>query len=248
LLKGSTDDYQQSVARGTMTFYTNYFRLDSVYDRTSMNGSSDYSGMEFTFSGMYRSEYLTVGFSVKPPSKITRKFSMQGVRDTTGSLNTSTVSGEDKLKLPWRGTVGFSIAPKDNLVLGLEYEIRSYESAVYTRADGTTSNPWVSSGVFHGGLQYTPLQWLAIRGGIRGQAEVFQPEGNPIVGEPVAYTIYSAGVGFSYVGIHLNVTYEYGSLRYQDVWGSAISQNTDDQHTLVADLVYELPLSFGRPK
>ena len=245
-LKGSTDDYQQHVGRGVMTFYTNFFRLDSIHGRNTMVGSSDYSGSEFTVSGVYRSAYISIGFSVKPPTTITRTYAGTLFVDTTGSSAAYAVNGQDKLKLPWRGTVGVSLMPRDNLTLGLEYEIRSYESAVYTQNDGTVTNPWLSSALFHGGVEFRPSDWLAIRAGIRGQAEVFEPDGNPIVGEPVSYTIYSAGVGVSYSGVHLNVTYEYASMKYQDVWGSAISLNNDLRHTIVADIAYDLPWAIGK--
>jgi opacity protein-like surface antigen len=246
VLKGSTDDVQQHVGRGKMTFYTNYFRLDSTYERRTRVGRSDYSGSEFTVSGIYRGRYLSVGLSVKPPTAITRTYTAQVLVDTTSRSTSAAVSGQDKLKLPWRGTIGLSITPKDNLTFALEYELRSYESAVYTCEDGTVSNPWLSSAVFHGGVELRPLQWLALRAGIHGQAEVFEPEGNPIVGEPVGYTVYSAGFGLSYAGIHLNVAYEYASMRYQDVWGSAISLNTDTRHTVIADITYDLPWVFGK--
>jgi hypothetical protein len=241
ILDGSTDDFEQRIARGRLTFYTQWFRLDSVYSRSTSTGTSDYSGKEFTFSGIYRGRSVSVGFAVKPPTTITRTYTTQVSVDTTGTPIASTVSGEDKLKLPWRGMLGLSITLAQNLVVGLEYEIRSYESAVYTQSDNTVTHPWLSASVLHGGVEYMPASWLALRAGVRGQAEVFEPEGNPVAGEPVTSSVYSAGCGFFYSGFRLNLTYEYAMLNYQDVWGSAISLNTDTRHTLVADLAYELP-------
>ncbi len=77
--------------------------------------------------------------------------------------------------------------------------------------------------------------------GIRGQAEVFEPEGNPIAGEPVTFSVYSAGFGLFHAGVRLNVAYEYSLMKYQDVWGSAVSMNSLKRNTIVADLSYELP-------
>ncbi len=241
ILDGSTDDFVQRVSRGRLTFYTQYFRLDSVYGQSANTGSSDYSGQEYTLSGIYRGQYVSLGFAVKPPTTITRKYSTLVSVDTTGTAVLSTVSGEDKLKLPWRGTVGLSFNLAANLRFGLEYEVRAYESAEYTGSDNTVTNPWLSSSIIHTGVEYQPSAWLSLRAGLRGQAEVFEPEGNPIAGEPVSFSVYSAGCGFSYAGLRLNITYEYALVKYQDVWGSAISLNTDRRHSLVADVAYEMP-------
>jgi hypothetical protein len=84
-------------------------------------------------------------------------------------------------------------------------------------------------------------QWLALRGGMRGAAEVFEPEGNHLTGEPVTYTIYSAGFGVFYSGLRLNIAYENSLMKYQDIWASAISKNSERRHAFVAQLSYEMP-------
>ena len=76
---------------------------------------------------------------------------------------------------------------------------------------------------------------------MRGEAEVFQSEGNKLEGDPVTYTIYSAGFGVFYSGLRLNMAYEYSSMKYQDIWSSAISKNVDKRHTIIADLTYAIP-------
>jgi hypothetical protein len=241
ILNGSTDDLEQRVERGRLVFYRSYFRLDSVYGQVTKTGTSDYSGSEFTISGIYRGRYVSLGFAVKPPTAITRKYSAETRTDSGGSSLTTTVNAEDKLQLPWRGTVGLSAAVIKNVTLALEYEIRSYATAVYEKADGTESNPWLSSSVLHIGAEYAALPWLAVRAGVRGQAEVFEPEGNPIIGDPVSYSVYSAGCGFLFGGVHLNVTYEYAKMKYQDLWQTNVNLNSEIRHTIIADVAYEIP-------
>jgi hypothetical protein len=241
ILRGTTDDFMQYTGRGSIMFYKNSFRVDSVYSHISQSGTSDYSGAEFTLSGVYRGKNLTLGFAIKPPTTITRSYTGQHQVDTGGSIVTSAISGEDKMKLPWRGTVGLSLAVKENLSIHMEYEFRPFESAVYTDAGGTTSSPWLSAAVLHAGLEYNPASWLVLRGGIRGQAEVFEPEGNQISGEPVSFSVYSAGAGILFAGVHVDLTYEYGFMKYQDVWGGAISFNTVMNHQFVAGLSYDIP-------
>lgn len=241
LLSGKTDDLEKHGGRGRLTFFSNAFRLDSIYSRITSKGTSEYKGEEFTLSGIYRGRYVSLGISAKPPTTVRRTYTMQVEIDTSGVPSVTTVSGEDRVRIPWRGTVAFSLTPRENVTLGLEYELRPYALAVYKSATGTESSPWLSSSTFHVGAEYTPLPWLALRGGIRGQAEVFEPEGNPFPGEPVKYSVYSAGVGVLYNGIRFNLTYEYATMKYQDIWGSAISMNSNKRNTFVADLIYELP-------
>lgn len=241
VLDGSTDDFEQEIGRGKLTFFSNAFRADSVYRRVTKRGTSSFSGQEFTASSTISSRYVSLGFSLKLPTTITRKYSLQVETDTTGTASFSTVQGEDKLKLPWRGTVGLSLQPKENLSLGLEYEFRPFESAEYVDSNGVESSPWLSASVFRLGVQYRAAPWLALRGGLRGNAEVFEPEGNHIEGEPVTYTIYSAGVGMFFASLNLNLTYENALMKYQDIWSSAISKNSERRHAVVAQLSYALP-------
>ncbi|MDI6804556.1 MAG: hypothetical protein QME58_12055 [Bacteroidota bacterium] len=243
LLKGTTDDLEQRLGRGRFVFYQNYFRLDSVNfnKKITQTGTSDFSGQEFTFSGIYRGNYVSFGFSVKPPTTIKRDFSTQIRIDTIGSSSISSISGQDEIQLPWRGTVGMSIGLLKNLTLGLEYELRPYESTIYKNTDSKELKPWLSASVFHVGVNYNPLSWLLLRAGMRGHTEVFEPEGNPLAGEPVSFSIYSVGCGILYAGINLNITYEYSLMKYQDMWQTNVNLNKETCHNIMADVRYEIP-------
>lgn len=243
ILDGSSDDVEQEVARGRLTFYSNAFRADSIYRRITKTGTSDFSGTEFTLSSTLTGRFVSVGFAVKPPATITRDYTMQVATDTTGTPSLSTIQGEDELQLPWRGRLGLALTPKENLTLGLEYEFRPYDSAKYVDANGVENSPWLSTSLFRIGAEYRIASWLALRGGMRGEAEVFEPEGNQIEGEPVTYTVYSAGVGITQADLRLSVTYENALLRYQDIWASAISKNRERRHTFIAQLSYAISFS-----
>jgi opacity protein-like surface antigen len=241
LLQGSSDDYEQEVARGNMTFFSNAFRLDSTYSRITKTGVSDYSGQEFTLSSILSGRFVSLGVTVKLPVTITRSYSMQISTDSTGVPSYSSVQGEDKLKIPWRGIIGLSIAPRENITIGMEYEHRPYGSVKYIDPDGTEANPWLGASLFRGGLEFRMKPWLALRGGMRGEAEVFESEGSQIIGEPVKYTIYSAGFGLALWGINLDMVYEYSNRKYEDTWASAISKNSEPRNTVVAQLSYRIP-------
>lgn len=236
-IQGSTDDYEQHTGRGKFTFYANYFRLDSVYSHRIRTGTSEYDAGEFTLSGTYSGRYVTAGFSVKPPMTISRVYSGQVIVDTGGTPTRTEEIVKDGIRLPWRGTVGLSIAIREELRLGFEYEILPYASATYSGVVDSSFQPWLSASVVHVGLEYMPVPALALRAGMHGQSEVFEPDGNPIPGEPVTYSIYSAGCGLKLGPARLNVAYEYGKMKYQDIWGGAVSLNNTRRHTIVADLV-----------
>jgi hypothetical protein len=240
VLKGSSDDEEQQAARGNLTFFSNAFRADSLYSITIKKGSSDYSGLEFTLSAIWRGRFVSAGFSLKPPTTITRSFNMRVMTDSMGITSRMSISGEDKLKLPWRGMIGLSFALRDNLTLGLEYEFRPYDAARYISSEGTETSPWLPVSLFRVGAEYMIAPWLVLRGGMRGEAEVFEPAGSQLSGEPVSYTIYSGGLGLMSAGLHLTITYEYAAMKYADTWASALSKNTDNRYTFVAQLAYEL--------
>ncbi len=241
LLRGTSDDFEQRIGRGRLTFFANSFRLDSVAHRVVQRGTSDYRGEEFTLSSLYRGQYVTIGVSAQLPSTITREFTLSLQQDTAGVSSTREIHGEDQLRLPWRWNVALVLTPRENLRLAFNYDLRSYANAVVTSANGSESSPWLSSSMLGVGAEYEALPWLKIRGGMRGEAQVFEAEGNPLAGEPVTTMIYSLGFGVRSTSVRLNVAYEYSNLKYQDVWGSAVSLNSSTRHFITADLVYELP-------
>jgi opacity protein-like surface antigen len=241
VLNGQSDDREQERVRGRLTFFSNAFRLDSMYSRSTIQGTSEYEGLELVFGGQYRTRHLTVGFSAKPPMTITRTFSLQREIDTTGTPSRRTVSGEDRVEFPWRGTVGLLLTPRENVTFAVEYEMRAYAKAVYTSAAGVESSPWLSASVVRVGAAYRAAPWLSLRAGMRGHAEVFEAEGNPIAGEPVVSKVYSLGVGMEYAGVLLNVAYEHQTVQYEDIWGSSISLNRHRQSAVLVNVAYTLP-------
>ncbi|MEX2116996.1 MAG: hypothetical protein WEB37_08910 [Bacteroidota bacterium] len=242
ILNGSSDDFESLVSRGRLTFYSNAFRLDSVYSRTTSTGTSDYEGEEFTLNAVYLGRFVRIAATATLPMEIRRIYSMETSTDSTGIPIVTSSTGRDRIQIPLRATVSLVLMPRENLTLGLEYKTRPYASAVYRSAAGVESSPWLSSSIVRIGAEYRPLDWLSLRGGLRGQSEVFQPDGNPIEGEPVTFSVYTAGFGVNYAGVRFNLAYEYGRMKYQDVWGSAVSFNSYRRNTVAANIEYDLPV------
>ena len=260
MLEGSTDDFEQSASRGRLVFYKTWFRLEPRFKYLTRSGESKYSGYEFTFSGIYHAKYVNFGFMVKPPMTITRKYSTNLEIDTLNYVATVPINGKDNITLPWRWTFGLSINLVQNLTLSMEYEVRPYASATYWKEGGeeilsstysdypfpissvvVKSKPWLSSSILHVGAAYEPSSWLVLRAGARGQSEVFEPTGNAIIGEPVSYSIYSAGCGLTFSGLRLNLTYEYSMMKYIEMWQTNININTEKRNNIIADIVIQFP-------
>jgi len=243
LIKGSTDDFESQVGRGRMIFYSTYFRLDSVDYRKTKTGTSDYSGAEFNISASYKTKNITIGFSVKPPSSITRDYNYTYVNDSMKVSKSSVVSGSDKIKLPWRGSIGLSVSVLSNLRAAIEYELRPMAKADY-ESGGNTTSPWKSSQLFHMGVEYSPLEWLTVRGGYRDQAEVYEPEGNPFEGDPVSSTVISAGLGLKYQSFILNLTYEYVNVKFDDMLQDCVILNSAKNNYISAEISYNIDLPW----
>jgi hypothetical protein len=241
VLSGSSDDIESRTERGRIRLYQNFFRAESVYYKINQIGTSEYSGQEFTLSGAYKGKYVTAGISVQLPATITRSFKGTLRTDTTGSTTSVALSGTDEITIPMRSTLALSVLLRENITFGFEYGIRPYGSAEYSSGSGAKTTPWISANVTRIGLMFDPADWLTLRAGVRQQAEVYEPEGNPISGEPVGYTVYSTGFGMRFSGIRLNMAYEYSSMKFVDMWAGAVSINTKKSHTIIADVSYELP-------
>ena len=240
-LDGSSDDVEQRVDRGRLTFLANEFRADSSFGRITKTGTSDFSAQQFTIGSTLQSQYVTLGATLTPPTRFTRTYAYDVVTDTTGTAVTSSSSGEDEFELPWRGTVGLLLKPRDGLKIGLEYEWRPYASASFTNSAGVESEPWQSASLFRIGAEYEVASWLVLRGGLRGEADVFVPEGSAFVDEPVGYRVYTVGFGLRFSGVQWSVAYESADMDYHDVWGSAVSRNNDTKHTILTQLSVAIP-------
>ncbi len=254
-LSGRTDDGETRVGRGQMLFYSNSIRL-TRQGMTSFTktGTSDYSGQEFGLSAEYRGRYLDVGVNAQLPTTITRKFSavirmdsvaattrLDGRIDSIHVATSSSTSGQDKIVLPLRGSIGVTLRIRENLTVGMGYEVRSFASAEYTSPTGLTSNPWLTASNLHLGLEYRAASWLSLRGGVTNYSEVFQPVTAAIRGEPVNYPVYSLGCGLAFENGVLNIAYEYSEMKYIDTWSNAASINQGFTNNLVAGFSYRLP-------
>ncbi|MGD1045977.1 MAG: hypothetical protein ABR936_11750 [Bacteroidota bacterium] len=244
LIKGSTTDYSTRIGRGLLLFHRSYFALrqDTWKTSTTLSGTSDYSGQEFTFSGLYEGGNVTLGVAIKPPTTIKRNFSgsLQVVSvDSTGTLvtvNTPTKSS-DEIKLPWRGSIGLGIAFRSNASVKVEYEYLPYANAQYSSLS-VPSNPWLDSYKFKAGFEYLPMEWLTVRCGYTKQTDVFASQNSYMPQDPVSSEAYSGGIGIKFLDAQLDLAYEYANVSYEDMWTTNVNLNQILRQTLVATISY----------
>jgi hypothetical protein len=83
---------------------------------------------------------------------------------------------------------------------------------------------------------------VAIRGGVRENAEVCEPLSNPIQGKAIKCMIYSLGAGFNLANVRLNIAYGYSDMKHVDTGSNAASINQEICHNVLATVSYDLPL------
>ncbi len=239
---GTIDDAQSREGYGELCFFSKDFRYTENPYGMTWQGSSTITGLEMTVSSVYRTRNLMFGLSVKPPTQINRDFTTTG-DSTRGAVTVALPrdNGSDQLTLPFRGTIGVGIAPRPNVLVGGEYEYIPYGSAEYTDKNGRKSKPWLDCSGFRLGLEYLPVASVSVRLGYQVKSEVFEQQGNALVGEPVSYTVYSAGIGVRVLrNIHLNIGYEFMNMQYEDNWYLNTNINKETRKTLFGGVSYSL--------
>jgi opacity protein-like surface antigen len=239
-LTGRTNDVEQETARGRLTFLANEFRARPANGEVLRRGQSDFSGLDWAVSTIVRGSAIAAGVVVRPPMTITRSFTSEIVTSGSDGTESSVVSAEDQLLIPWRGTAHLAVSPRDHFTFGLEYEWRPYGRARFTDAGGQEHAPWISSSAFRVGAEYGPASWLALRAGMRREAETFAADGSAIENDPIWFTAYSAGAGFSLAGARLNIAFENRTRLHHDILASAVYRNRDARQVITADLSYTL--------
>ncbi|MEM6326644.1 MAG: hypothetical protein AAF791_05945 [Bacteroidota bacterium] len=235
VLTGSSDDRQQLLDRGEFTLrFQNRFSLAApTGGETVVTGTSDYSGTRLAIAGGYDTGLLSVDAVWQPGYTLSREWTQS---DGT--------SGTDEIDFASAFTVGVSVEPSEAVTVAADVDLRALGSADVLFADSTeATQPWVSGSTVHIGAEYRALDWLALRGGYREQAQAFAPAGAALLDEPARADVFGAGLGFALGPVALDVTYEFSHLRYEDLWLSNGNDNTLTQHSVFFEAAYALPFA-----
>lgn len=248
---GSSDDIEQRLDRGFLTFIYNRFKVqDTVKYASIRSGTSTYSGLGITLGVKIEQPVYALAAVVELPYTMERKYSRSFhsredilIVRATDSVKTTIVntteSGTEKIQYPTAYSIGLLLTPFSKWSFAFDYEARNLNQVEYTLANGSTSKPWVGESTFKIGAEYAWQEWLMFRGGYREEPQVFSPAGSAIIGSPAVMSVYSFGTGLVVLGVEIDAAYEYAYLRYSDSWQSNVNQNTTRQHRLLVGLGYK---------
>lgn len=239
ILNGSTDDYEFRMDRGLFTLrYNNQIVLEQANYIQTKSGTSDYKGTMLNIGLLYNDERFSAGVSIKPPFTIKRSWSRtSGVSNANGTTSVME-SGNDEIKYPALYTLGFAIYPTKNMTIGIDYEIRKMEKTEFTNLTDSLYNPWLSGNILKAGVEYSVNKYLKLRGGYREEAQIFEPEGTALLGEPVTGSVYSVGFGLNIQKILFDFSYQYTTVRYEDTWLSNNNTNKIERHSFMFEVGY----------
>lgn len=244
---GKSDDIENRLDRGFLTFVYNRFRVqDTVKFSSSRTGSSTYKGFSGTVGVRYEQPRFSLAASAQLPYTLERSYtrnlrsreevlinrSTDSVKVTNVDLNEA---GTEKISFPLAVALGVLLKPFDEWSLAFDYEMKRLDRVEYRLNDGTVQRPWLGGPSFRIGAEYQMYDWLALRAGYREITQTFAPDGVAIIGDPAVSEVFSVGAGFAIAGIQLDAAYEYYRLRYQDFWQSNVNYNTLTQHRVVLE-------------
>ncbi|MGB2866857.1 MAG: hypothetical protein WBD36_00275 [Bacteroidota bacterium] len=252
---GTSDDLEQRLDRGFLTFSNNRFRVqDTVQYWSLRTGTSTYSGFGALIGLKFEQPRYALAATIRLPYMLTREYSraFSSQQDvyfarvkynpsrTSDSMQTTIVtaseSGKEEIRFPVSYSLGLVLNPFPKWTIAVDYEMTNYNQLEYKLDNGTVSNPWVNAPSFRAGAEYRWTSWLSLRGGYREVAQSFSPEGSAIVGDPAVMSAYSLGAGTNLFGFDLDLAYEYASLRYPDSWQSNVNHNSTEQFRFLAEV------------
>lgn len=240
VLTGSSDDIEIRNDRGHLRLLYNSYLLDSVHSGRSVKGKSEYSGLLPTIGCLVNQEYYSIGVTLRPPSTIERKWSETATSVDGDTTLASYGEGTDKMKMPWFYALGIMLHPSEKVNLSVDYLYQQYAGVTYSSQEAGEISPWVSSKAFRVGVEYNHKKWLSLRAGAREEIQAFAPAGQGLIGEPAPGAVYSAGFGIRFANVTVNGAYEYGILKYNDLWQSNVNTNRVRSHCASLELGYKI--------
>ncbi len=249
---GSSDDFEQRLDRGFLTFSYNRFRIQDTVKYTSVrSGTSNYAGFGGTIAVKFDQPRYSVAATLQIPYTLKRKYSRTFnstenvlINRALDSSVTTTVnteeSGTENIRYPLTYSFGLLLKPTQRWAVAVDYDVRKLDRVEYALNDGTVSKPWVNAPSFRVGAEYRANDELAFRAGYREVPQAFSPDGAALIGDPAVMSAITVGAGLNVFDLQIDAAYEYTTLKYQDLWQSNVNYNTLTQHRVLLEIGYRL--------
>lgn len=222
-LSGETEEFQSLNRIGNIDLVQGIQIYKFSYDTLNVQtaGVSDFSASNLNLGTIVKFGKLSLGANFTPGYTITRDWNSTTTTATADSVGTESASGSDKLKVPFSYAVGFNLNPHERFRIAFDIEHRPYSKSEFTlNREDETLRSWADQTSFRVGMEVKPLSNLSLLAGYRNIPQVFIPDGaadNENGPENEFYTI-GASLGISF--FRLDAAYEFGSMKYYDVYFS----------------------------
>ncbi|MGH1364082.1 MAG: hypothetical protein ACRBF0_11030 [Calditrichia bacterium] len=222
-ISGETEEYQSlnrigifELVDGIQIFRFSYDTLD-----VRLEGTSDFSATKLNLGTAISLGRLTVGANLRPAYTLTREWNYTSSVSTADSSSTGSISGEDKLEIPFSFTFGLGIQPTDKFQIALDIEHNPYADANFVLASSdATLREWVDQTTFRVGVEFKPIENVSLMGGYRNLPQVFAPDGAAQPDRGPEAHLYTLGASVKAYFAQVDFAYEFGSLKYYDTYFS----------------------------
>ena len=226
-LSGETDDTQSFNKVANIEIKGGYNLFQFQYDTLNVitSGTSTFSGNTIEIGAILNLKSLSIGASVTPGYTIKREWDYTVQTTDANETISKTLSGTDEIKTPLSYSVGISLRPKETITLSMDLERRPYEKAEWEISPAaiggdTIHTDWKNQTLFRVGAEYKPVSWLSILGGYQMIPAEYVPDGAAIKDKGPVTDLFSLGLSVGLMMGRLDITYQFGDLKYYDQYFS----------------------------
>jgi len=229
ILSGQSDDFYalNKVGYFDLIGGANSFKFSYDTLNTSVSGTSEYSGMNFTLGLIYQIGQFNLGFKLNTPYTLERKWNYKYSTATTDTSFFNNLNGTDKVDLPVSFAFGLSVKPLENFRVAFDLEKANYSKAEFNiSTSDSLSSSWANQTIIRFGIEYNVYDFMTILAGFRNKTALFVPDGAAITENGPNNTTYTAGLSFDTNYGRFDFAYEMSSMRYFDSYFSNTNYNS----------------------
>ena len=170
---------------------------------------------------MFKLNNISVGANITTPYMLERTWSSTITTTDTVGMTTLSSSGIDEMKVPLAYRIGISITPARQFRASLDYESIPYSSNTFEfSSDNAAHRDWVDLNSLRFGVEYKPLNFLALLAGYQNVSQEFVPDGAAFRDRGPTAESYTLGASLYALYGRFDVAYEMRTLKYYDSYYS----------------------------